>query len=354
MIRPPIATALTLLLGLTACTSAPQHTQERAEKSAGEHAGLPHPGAPLSDLTDYRLFDPATGKTVSVATAAQTLARADVVFLGESHRHPGNHLAQMALFRAIHQIENNTALSLEQFERDVQPVLDQYLAGEIGEATLRDKGRAWDNYPVSYRPLVEYAKANGLAVIAAEAPNMVVRCVGRQGPGFLDTIPADKRSWAATTLNLDAGPYKDRFVEFAGGSGSHGEPSGEDDKVSDAVLRSFAGQVTRDETMAESIYLHIDANPGRTVVHLNGSFHSAAFLGTAERVKWNRPNLQIAVVHPIEVEDANAPSVPEDKLGEGTYLLLIAPAPDAYVSDDEEIAAIMEQMKFRESVDCEL
>lgn len=342
MIRRPVAAALTLLLGLTACASPPQQ------------ADLPNTNEPLSDLTDYRLIDPTTGRVVSVDEAAQTLAAADVVFLGESHRHPGNHLAQMALFRAIHQIKADTALSLEQFERDVQPVVDQYLAGEIGEATLRDKGRAWDNYPVSYRPLVEYARANGLAVIAAEAPNMVVRCVGRQGPEFLETIPADKRDWAAAKLYLDDGPYKDRFIAFATADGGHGEPASEDDGVSAATLRSFAAQVTRDDTMAESIVQHIDANPGRTVVHLNGSFHSAAFLGTAERVKWRRPDLKIAVVHPIEVNDANAPSVPDDKLGEGTYLLLIAPAPEAYVSDDEEIAAIMEQMKFRESVDCEL
>ena len=309
---------------------------------------------PLKDLTDYRIFDPISGTAVSVETAAARLAQADVVFLGESHRHPGNHLAQMALFRALHERCGDVALSLEQFERDVQPVVDQYLAGKIGEAVLRDRGRAWDNYPVSYRPLVEYAKAHGLPVIAAEAPNMVVRCVGRQGPEFLDTLPADKRHWAAAELFLNDGPYKDRFIAFATADGGHGEPSGEGDRVSAAVLRSFAAQVTRDDTMAESIVQHIDAHPGRQVVHLNGSFHSAAFLGTAERVAWRRPDLDIAVVHPIEVEDMTAPVVPDDQRGEGTFLLLIAPTPDAYVSSEEEIDAIRAQMRFRQSVDCEL
>ena len=312
------------------------------------------PISPLADLTDYALFDPGTGSTVTVDRVAAQLTDADVVFLGETHRHPGNHLAQMALFRELHQQRGDVALSLEQFERDVQPVVDQYLAGEIGEAALRDQGRAWDNYPVSYRPLMEYAKANGLAVIASEAPNMVVRCVGRRGPDFLETMPADKRHWAAAELFLNDGPYKDRFIAFATDDGGHGEPSGDDDQVSDAVLRSFAAQVTRDDTMAESIVDHIDRHPGSQVVHLNGSFHSAAFLGTAERVKWRRPGLDIAVVHPIEVSDMAAPSVSDDDLGEGTFLLLIAPAPEAYVSKQEELDAIMAQMQFRESVDCEL
>lgn len=309
---------------------------------------------PLPDLTSYLLVDPASGAPASIAEAAAVLAKADVIFLGESHRHPGNHQAQMDLYRALAKRNGDVALSLEQFERDVQPVLDQYLAGEIGEATLRDKGRAWDNYPVSYRPLVEYAKAHGLAVIAAEAPNMVVRCVGRMGPEFLDTMSAETRGWAAAKLHLGDGPYKDKFVAFAGGSASHGEPSGEDDQISEAVLRSYAAQVTRDDTMAESIVAHITANPGTKVVHLNGSFHSAGFLGTAERVTLRDPSLSIAVVHPIEVDDPATPSLTEADRNEGTFLLLIAPAPEAYATEEEERAAIMEQMKFRASVDCEL
>ncbi|MBT4741299.1 MAG: ChaN family lipoprotein, partial [Rhodospirillaceae bacterium] len=151
MFHPPLIIAAFSVFLLVGCAAPPQRTT------------LP----PLPDLTAYLLVDPATDAVLSVEQAAAALADADVVFLGETHRHPGNHLAQMALFRALHTQNADTALSLEQFERDVQPVLDQYLAGDIGEATLRDKGRAWDNYPVSYRPLVEYAKANGLAVIAA-------------------------------------------------------------------------------------------------------------------------------------------------------------------------------------------
>ncbi len=321
-----------------------------ASNPAAPPGGFP----PLADLTSYMIVDPATDRTVGVSDAARVLAEADVVFLGESHRHPGNHHAQMDLYRALHELSGDVALSLEQFERDVQPVLDRYLAGEVGEAILRDEGRAWDNYPVSYRPLVEYAKANGAPVIAANAPNMVVRCVGRQGPEFLDTMPADKRGWAATELHLGDSPYRDRFIAFAGGNASHGEPADENDEVSAAVLRSYAAQVTRDDTMAESIVMHLNANPGSQVVHLNGSFHSAGFLGTAERVTLRNPDLKIAVVHPIEVGDPSAPALYESDRGEGTFLLLIAPMPEAYVTAEEERAAIIEQMQFRASVDCEL
>lgn len=317
----------------------------------------PAPPARLADMTDYILVrtdgGARTPTPVSVAEAADALKNYDVVFIGELHRHPGNHLAEMALFRALHERDARISLSLEQFERDVQSTLDDYLAGKIGEESLKSEGRAWDNYPVSYRPLVEYAKAHQLPVIAAEAPTMVVRCVGQEGPEFLARMKPDQRGWAAAQLHLQEGPYKDKFLKFAGGDGGHGEgPS--DDARKAATLRSFAAQVTRDDTMAESIYLHRQKNPGRKVVHLNGTFHSESFLGTAERLKLRDPSLKIAVVSPVEVGDPNKLAVSDEDAKRGTFVLQILPQPEAYASMDEARAAIKKQMSFRQNNKCEL
>src|SRR5436305_926048 len=116
---------------------------------------------PLPDLTSFDLMRSEAGKPPVYLTVAQTadqLKNYDVIFFGEWHDHAGNHLAEMALFREIHSRAPQLALSMEQFERDVQPVVDEYLAGKIGEDALQQKGRAWGNYAESYRPLVEFAK----------------------------------------------------------------------------------------------------------------------------------------------------------------------------------------------------
>jgi uncharacterized iron-regulated protein len=316
----------------------------------------PSPKA-LVDLTEFALMYTNGGKTapraVSVNEAADVLTAYDVVFIGEEHRHPGNHAAQMALFRALHERKTALSLSMEQFERDVQGVVDDYLAGTIGESALKSKGRAWDNYPVSYRPLVEFARERNLPVIAAEAPTMVVRCVGERGPEFLVTMKPEQRPWAAAQLNMGDGPYKEKYMRFAAGDGSHGE-SGDKEKAAAAALRSFAAQVTRDDTMAESIFLHLQKNPGRQVVHLNGSFHSESFLGTAERLQLRDPNLKIAVVNPISTEPNGALKVSDEDAKTGTFVLLIRPTPKSYVSMDEMRASIREQMKFRSENKCEL
>jgi uncharacterized iron-regulated protein len=314
----------------------------------------------LMDLTEFALVFTDGGKAqptpMSVGQAADILKDYDVIFLGENHRHPGNHLAQMQLFRAIQERAPNASLSLEQFERDVQHVVDDFMAGKIGEEPFRKLSRAWDNYPGSYRPLVEYAKERKLPVIAAEAPTMVVRCVGQQGPEFLDTMKPENRGWAAATLNLQDGPYKDKYLRFLAGDDGHGESTATDAKAgpSAAQLRSFAAQVTRDDTMAESIYLHLQKNPGRKVVHLNGSFHSESFLGTAERLAMRDPALKIAVVNPIAVKPGAKAEISGAQAKTGTFVLLIRETPKGYITKEEETAAVMEQMKFRGAAKCEM
>src|SRR3954466_1128123 len=73
--------------------------------------------------------------TMDVDKAADILKDYDVIVVGEYHDHLANHLAEMALLRALRQRVPALALSMEQFERDVQPVVDDYLAGRIGEAS---------------------------------------------------------------------------------------------------------------------------------------------------------------------------------------------------------------------------
>jgi uncharacterized iron-regulated protein len=223
------------------------------------------------------------------------------------------------------------ALSLEQFERDVQPVVDDYLAGKIGEETLKSKGRAWDNYAEAYRPLIEYAKEHALPVIAANAPASLVRCVAREGTGFLSTLPAKEHGWAAAEIHTEDGPYRRKFLAFLGGDAAHGAAAdGETAKA--AAENSFAAQATRDDTMAESIAKYLHANPGHMVVHVTGVFHVEDRLGTIERLAMRAPNLKIALILPVETNDLAAP-VAADKGAD--FALLLKREPRSYVTDDE-------------------
>ncbi len=313
-------------------------------------ASIGAPGLPaLPDLTSYALVRTDAGKAasrvVSVDQAANVLARYDVIFIGEAHRNPGNHLAQMALFRALYARASNLTLSMEQLERDGQPAVDDYLAGKMGEAPYLEKIRPWNNYASSYRPLVEFAKEHRLPVIAANTPEDVVTCVGERGAKFLDTLKGPQRAWAAAELHLEEGDYRKKYLGFAGSDPGHG---------GEQAVRGYEAQVTRDDTMAESIFLHLQKNPGRKVIHTTGYFHVEGFLGTVERLRARAPHLKIAVVMPQEVADSKSPTLTADDVKSGTFILLIRAFPEPYINDAEMKEAIRKQMARRAEHKCEL
>jgi uncharacterized iron-regulated protein len=282
-------------------------------------------------------------RPVTVAEAAETLAGFDVVFYGESHGHAGVHLEQMKLLRELYGRDPRWVLSLEQFERDVQAVLDDYLAGRIGEATLIDKGRAWPNYATSYRPLVVFAKEHHLPVVAAEAPGWAVACVGQWGPDILGQFTPLERTWVAAELHVMPGAYRDKYMKFLGTSPAHGSGAASTPDAAANAQRSFSAQALRDDTMAESIAGALQRHPGYKVLHVTGSFHSSQFLGTVERLRLRDPALKIAVIDPVEVEKPDAPGFAADTVSGGTVLQLIYPIPEDYV-DGEDMGAMQAKM----------
>ena len=152
----------------------------------------------LNHFYDYHWSKPSDeGASLTTSQVVAMLRETDVVFFGELHNHPGVHLAQMQLFAALHANNPNLTLSLEQFERDTQPILDQYLDNQIGEEYLISEARAWDNYKSSYRPLIEYSRKHALPVIAANAPKQMVVCVGRSGLDVLTRYDEEKRQFVA-------------------------------------------------------------------------------------------------------------------------------------------------------------
>ncbi len=353
MRKLPILLIFILISGLAACasTSSDQITEPVVRL------------APIATTYDTIWLRGSDASVQSLQQVAKQLSEYDVVFFGEFHGHSGIHLAQMQLFAALQAKNSDMTLSLEQFERDTQPLLDQYLRGEVGEKVLQKDGRGWDNYEQSYRPLVEFAKSRGLPVLAANAPKDAVICVGKEGPEVLDKIPMPDRGWLAQELNLHEGPYRDKYLGFMSSSRSHN--SSEEDvsadtkkskKYSDAAMkmavRSFSAQVLRDDTMAETIATHLQQNPGRKVLHLTGSFHSVSALGTVERLLIRMPELKLAVINPISVKDPQAPTWTTEDAKTGDYILLVDQTPPMFVNEDREMEYMNKVIRKRMKNKC--
>ncbi len=234
MIRRLPLLALPLLLA--ACTTPTQPTQS----------------SQLQTLYDYRLSSEGDADLTLEQAIART-ADADIILVGELHSHPAVHLLQSRLLSGLYtagqQHGRPLALSMEQFSRADQKTLDAYLANQIGEAALIREGNAWPNYPSDYRPLVEFAKAHRMPVIAANAPKPLVSCVGQEGAEWLDKLPASRRSQLARQLTLGDDPYRQKFMA----SMHHGD--------ADSNARRFAAQTSWDDTMAESMVDYLAKHP---------------------------------------------------------------------------------------------
>jgi hypothetical protein len=61
-----------------------------------------------------------------------------VAYLGELHDSAANHELELAVLAQLSSAKRPIALSLEMFETDVQQILDDYLAGRIGESEFQN------------------------------------------------------------------------------------------------------------------------------------------------------------------------------------------------------------------------
>ncbi len=155
--------------------------------------------ATADDVTteDYRIYR-SDGTPATWQDVFDSLGGADVVFVGELHNDPVSHYVEERVFEGWFEAHGHAAaLSLEMFARDVQYIVDEYLAGHITENHFQQSSSPWSNYETDYRPLVEFARENGLAVIAANAPRRYANMVSRNGRMALRSLSDQARSYLA-------------------------------------------------------------------------------------------------------------------------------------------------------------
>lgn len=277
----------------------------------------------LPTAYDYQLLDHEYKKT-DLEQLVESIKDSDVVFVGEYHRNQASHLLEMQVFAKLHSAnqvnKKGTVLSMEMFTRDQQSILNDYLASNIGERYLIEEAPTWKNYQSDYRPLVEYAKKHNLPVIAANAAGDIVRCIGRTGEPYLEKLTDAEKTMVANEPFANIPGYQEKFFGFMGKS-KHASK--------ERLNNSYLAQITRDNTMAESIANVLKESPNSMVVHLNGSFHSQDHLGTVGALRRINPNLKIRVITPIHLAEFN------DELpkGKDEFYYVLNSQPKEFVDD---------------------
>jgi uncharacterized iron-regulated protein len=252
-----------------------------------------------------RVYDSKAGQFISFTQLIDAISGTDVVFFGEQHDDPATHAAEHAVLAALGAKRGDVTVTLEMFERDVQPLLNQYLLGTISEKNFLDGSRPWDRYATDYRPMVELARVHGWNVIAANVPRRIASAVSKKGLAVLDTMSKTERGYAAAENICPKDAYYDKFaITMTGHSAGGGPPSAGDAAMMASMTDLFyQAQCVKDEAMGEAIAGALQRNPGRLVYHVDGAFHSDFGLGTAARVVRRMPKAKTVVLTGVPVPD---------------------------------------------------
>ena len=282
--------------------------------------------SPLSAIltpsyTPHRVFDTRKKQFIDFETLASRLAAADLVFVGEQHNDPATHRMELAILEGIARRRDSVVLALEMWERDVQPLLDRYLAGSATEDELLRDGRPWKNYAADYRPLVELARARNWPVIASNAPRPLASLVSRGGLAALDTLSPEVRERVAASVTCPEDEYFEKFREVMGDMSSHQPGTGGADSSAARLLRIYQAQCIKDETMGESVARAL--RPGRLVVHYNGAFHSDFRLGTVDRARQRADGAKVLVVTAVPVAELDQLEPSKEERKRADYLVYV-------------------------------
>ncbi len=259
-----------------------------------------------TDEAPWRIYDTRAGEEIALPDLISSLGVADVIFFGEMHDDSLAHVLEDTIYGALLRRYGDVALSLEMFETDVQPVVDEYLARLIALDLLVADTRAWEDYVTAYHPMVERAKAANQAVVAANAPRRYVRVVGQRGAEVYAQFPETARAFLPDRpwRHVDTA-YLARFNGLMGAVPGHDEPTGERGTDPADLSPMFAAQMLWDATMADSIHEQWRrGGRGRTkVFHVNGSFHSDYRQGTVSQLAMLRGRRETRVLTKVIVDD---------------------------------------------------
>jgi uncharacterized iron-regulated protein len=292
--------SLSLLLVLAACPG--RYREPAGPKGGGAGSGQAKLGVEDAGLP-YAIVDARTGRAVTEAELWTAIGGARAVCVGEEHPNPHHHWAQLTIVgaAAANLGGKRLALGMEMVQSPFQGVLDDWAAKRIDEAALLSRTGWVDRWGYDfamYRPILERARTQGMALVALNAPRELVKAVARKG---VDGLTADERA-RLPALVLDDAQHRAWFDAIMEGMEAHGHGTGAAEKAGEKETEKageketekagegegesgsgsgsgapsaenvYAAQVVWDESMAEHSRRWLGAG-GDTIVIIAGTGH---------------------------------------------------------------------------------
>lgn len=206
-----------------------------------------------------------------------------VIYLGENHDNAEDHAQQLNIITQLQQDnhDHQLVIGMEMFQRPFQPILDRYLAQEISETELRKQteydtrwGFDWE----FYAPILRYAQAQQIPLIALNTPAEITRKVAETG---INSLTGNDFRYIPplSEIKLDNLEYRQAIAEVYSQHVQDGQGNSKD------LDNFFAAQVLWDETMAEAIASYYQNQPQSQIVVLVGKAHVMKNYALPDRVE---------------------------------------------------------------------
>jgi uncharacterized iron-regulated protein len=214
------------------------------------------------------------GKIISFEDLIGHLREKRLVFVGEVHSRPEDHLMEVQILQALMAGKSRPDVAMEFFQETQQQAIDRYLEGKTDETAFLKEAhwyRNWGFPYLFYRPLVLAAKENQRKLLAINAPPKIVTKVAEQG---LDALSPQERDQIARHIDLSNQDER-AFLEKIHRLHAH-----EDLKNFEYF---YQAQCVWEDTMAENIADFLKTHKGSLVVFA-GNGHILNRYGIPDRV----------------------------------------------------------------------
>ncbi|PVV08189.1 MAG: hypothetical protein B6D72_06295 [gamma proteobacterium symbiont of Ctena orbiculata] len=251
--------------------------------AAHAHEPAPDPVIDLSAMID-------------VSGLIEKVSDRQVVFIGETHDQYQHHLNQLAIIKGLHAKHSDLAIGLEFFFQPYQSALDRYIGGEIDEPDLireSDYFNRWRFDYRLYRPIFQYAREQGIPLIALNLESEITQQVGRDG---IESLPQALKQRLPAEIDRDNDAYRERLRSVFD---AHPHKDG----------RSFENfldaQLLWDEGMAQRAAEWMEKNPDSHLVILAGVGHIMYGDGIPKRLSRRVDTSQAIILNVNAASDLN-------------------------------------------------
>jgi uncharacterized iron-regulated protein len=280
---------LYVLIVLSGCSH--DLKQTALENAASQSPANPQP------LT---MFSGTTGEAYDWERLLAAMDSADVIIIGESHTDGKGHAIQTEIIAAAGNRWDGLTVSLEEFDRSQQPVLDAFERGELTGAEVKAT-RSFvmpvvrDNWMEWNLPKLEAAREVGAPLLASNAPLKYSRMVRNNGCDNLPTLSADELALFECPAIPEDPAYKARFVARITRAVKSNKSVSLKPLQTEQTDKMFQAHRVWDATMAASI-VQARADGADKVLHVVGGFHSDFNGGLVQELRYRDPDSEMLVI----------------------------------------------------------